>query len=61
MITSPCQIVAIAKVNGASAIYTDDGTLIAFVSMQDIPCIRVAEMAIPDEARQMNLLEENPK
>lgn len=49
------QIVAIAKVHGATAIYTDDGKLIAFAQMCDIPCIRVADLPIPDSAREPEL------
>jgi hypothetical protein len=49
------QIVAIAKVNGAKAIYTDDEKLIAFATLHDIPCVRVADLPIPDSARQAQL------
>jgi predicted nucleic acid-binding protein len=46
------QIVAIAKVHCATAIYTDDEKLIAFAKMYDIPCIKLADLSIPDSARQ---------
>jgi hypothetical protein len=49
------QIVAIAKVNAATAIYTDDNKLIAFANLHDIPCIRIADLPIPDSARQLGL------
>jgi hypothetical protein len=49
------QIVAIAKVNGATAIYTDDEKLIAFAAIHDIPCVRIADLEIPESARQMGL------
>ena len=49
------QIVAIAKVNGATAIYTDDEKLIAFAKLQDMPCIQIADLPIPDSARQPEL------
>jgi predicted nucleic acid-binding protein len=49
------QVVAIARVIRATAIYTDDDKLIAFASLNDIPCIRVADLPIPDSARQAQL------
>ncbi|MHB8528566.1 MAG: hypothetical protein ACYC8V_03530 [Caulobacteraceae bacterium] len=49
------QIVAIARVNRASAIYTDDDKLIAFAALNDIPCVRVADLPVPDSARQTEL------
>ena len=49
------QIVAIAKVHVATAIYTDDAKLIAFAHMCDIHCIRLADLPIPESARQMGL------
>lgn len=49
------QIVAISKVNGATAIYTDDNKLIAFATLHDISCVRLADLPIPDSARQMQL------
>jgi hypothetical protein len=48
------QIVA-TKVHTATAIYTDDEKLIAFAKMYDIPCIKLADLSIPDSARQPDL------
>jgi hypothetical protein len=55
------QIIAIAKVNGATEIYTDDDKLIAFAKLCDIPCIRIADLPIPESARQMGLPLPPPK
>jgi predicted nucleic acid-binding protein len=49
------QIVAIAKVAGATAIYSDDGELIAFAEANGIKCIRVVDLPIPESARQHQL------
>jgi len=49
------QVVAIARVNRATAIYTDDDKLITFAVLNDISCIRVADLPIPDSARQGQL------
>jgi hypothetical protein len=49
------QIVAIAKVYSATAIYTDDGQLIAFAEANGIRCIRVSDLPIPESARQPQL------
>jgi hypothetical protein len=49
------QIVAIAKVNAATDIYSDDDKLVAFATKHDIHCIRIADLPIPDSARQMGL------
>ncbi|MGH7058813.1 MAG: hypothetical protein ACREFH_00380 [Stellaceae bacterium] len=49
------QIVAIAKVSGTDAIYTDDGELIAFAETNGIKCIRVADLPVPEAARQHRL------
>ena len=49
------QIVAIAKVHRATTIYTDDDKLIAFAALNDITCTRVADLPIPDSARQGQL------
>ncbi len=49
------QIVAIAKVHGATAIYSDDEQLIAFATSNSIPCIRVADLPIPKSVRQPQL------
>lgn len=49
------QIVAIAKVQGATAVYSDDKELIAFAEANGIRCIRVADLPIPEAARQPQL------
>lgn len=49
------QIVAIARVHRATEIYTDDDKLIAFASLNDIPCIRVGDLPIPESAKQPQL------
>lgn len=50
------QIIAIAKVIGADVIYTDDGELIAFAEANGIKCIRLADLPVPEAARQHRLL-----
>jgi hypothetical protein len=55
------QIVAIAKVSAATAIYTDDEKLITFATLHDIPCTRIADLPIPDSARQLGLTLPPPK
>lgn len=49
------QIVAIAKVNGVEAIYSDDSNVISFAARHDIPVIRLCECPIPIDALQGNL------
>jgi hypothetical protein len=49
------QIVAIAKVFAATAIYSDDGNLIGFAEQQGIACVRVRDLPIPDSLRQPQL------
>jgi hypothetical protein len=49
------QIVAIAKVHEATAIYSDDEDLITFAEQQGIPCVRVRDLPIPESARQPQL------
>jgi predicted nucleic acid-binding protein len=49
------QIVAIAKVHGATAIYSDDGHLITFAEAAGIRCVRVADLPVPESARQPQL------
>lgn len=46
------QIVAIAKVNGVSAIYSDDNNLRSFAASQGVRVISVSELSIPDETAQ---------
>ena len=54
------QIVAIAKVQQATAIYSDDNQLIMFAEANAIACIRVADLPIPESARQQRLPLEPP-
>jgi hypothetical protein len=46
------QIIAIAKVQQATAIYSDDEQLIAFAEANAITCVRVADLPIPESTRQ---------
>lgn len=50
------QIVAIAKVNSASAIYSDDINLTSFAKRAGLHVINVAELNVPDDSLQMDLL-----
>lgn len=50
------QIVAIAKVNSASAIYSDDINLTSFARRQGLRVISVVDLNVPDEASQMDWL-----
>jgi predicted nucleic acid-binding protein len=49
------QIVAIAKVARATAIYSDDDDVRAIASVENIPVIGLNELPLPDEARQGDL------
>ena len=49
------QTIAIGKVNGATTIYSDDNNLISFAEANGIPCTRVADLPIPEAARQQRL------
>jgi hypothetical protein len=49
------QIVAIAKVIGATTIYSDDGDLGAVATRNGIPVIRVCDLPLPPENPQQNL------
>ncbi|MCI0466017.1 MAG: hypothetical protein L0Y57_03285 [Beijerinckiaceae bacterium] len=49
------QIVAIAKVQGVTAIYSDDKERIAFAQAHGITCVRVADLPVPESARQPQL------
>lgn len=49
------QIVAIAKVNGASEIYTDDRGLGACATLAGIAARSIASLPLPDQARQGRL------
>lgn len=45
------QIIAIAKVESATAIYSDDNSLIAFAEASGIKVIRLADLPIPQQAQ----------
>jgi hypothetical protein len=55
------QITAVAKVNGASTIYSDDGNLARFARAQGLRVISVAQLPIPDEAAQTDWVKEGPQ
>ena len=46
------QIIAIAKVEGATAIYSDDGNVRKFGTSAGLSVIRIAEMPLPPEGAQ---------
>jgi hypothetical protein len=50
------QIVAIAKVARATAIYSDDGDVRTIATGENIPVIGLDELPLPDDARQGDLL-----
>jgi predicted nucleic acid-binding protein len=54
------QIVAIAKVNNVTAIYSDDGDLIAFAAIAGIKGVRTADLPVPESARQGRLALDQP-
>ena len=49
------QIVAIAKVSGATTIYSDDGDIKAIAKLSGINVIGLADLPLPDEDRQGSL------
>jgi len=49
------QIVAIAKVEGASAIYSDDGDIARFAKGSGLAVIRVCDLPLPPEDAQQSL------
>ena len=49
------QIVAIAKVVGASAIYSDDKDIRILAADAGIPVVGIADLELPSEKAQMNL------
>lgn len=53
------QIVAIAKVHKATAIYSDDEGLAKFAQKANIDVIRLVDLPFPDSARQLSLLKTN--
>ncbi len=50
------QIVAIAKVNSGSPIYTNDENLIKFANARDVETIALWDLPLPPEDAQMGLL-----
>ena len=54
------QIVAIAKVAGVSAVYTDDENLGKMAETQGIRAITIAELLLPPEDAQMTFAWEVP-
>ncbi|CCV04481.1 conserved hypothetical protein [Mesorhizobium metallidurans STM 2683] len=51
------QIVAIAKVNGATTIYSDDGDIATLGKRAKINVIGLAELPLPPQKAQLDLLE----
>jgi len=49
------QIVAIAKVNGAAVIYSDDGEIFKLGREHELTVIRTADLPLPPEDAQMKL------
>ena len=49
------QIVAIAKVTRATTIYSDDDDIRTIATVENIPVVGLAELPLPDEARQGDL------
>ncbi len=50
------QIVAIARANGAAAIYTNDANLTRFASKQHIDTVALWDLTLPPEDRQLDFL-----
>ena len=53
------QIIAIAKVEGASTIYSDDGDIVRFSKNSGITVVRVSDLPLPPENSQQSLLFDN--
>ena len=51
------QIVAIAKVAGATTIYSDDADIRSIASAEDIPVIGLADLPLSDETMQGDLFQ----
>lgn len=51
------QIVAIAKVHGATTIYSDDGDISALAKRAKINVISLADLPLPPQKAQLDLLE----
>lgn len=54
------QIVAIAKVHGATTIYSDDGDIGTLGKRAKINVVGLAELSLPPQKAQMDWLEETP-
>ena len=50
------QIVAIAKVNGATTIYASDSDLATFATNNGLEAIKLEELELPEKDRQMDFL-----
>jgi hypothetical protein len=50
------QIIAIARVEGASTIYSDDGDIVRFAKSFGIPVVRVCDLPLPPEDAQQTLV-----
>ncbi|MEI7669324.1 MAG: PIN domain-containing protein [Pseudomonadota bacterium] len=55
------QIIGIAKVNRATAIYTDDDNLINCANSNNIKTIRLKDISLPDEFNQLSFFDEKNK
>ena len=51
------QIIAIAKVNGATTIYSDDYDLATFATGVGVTTIRISQLPIPKQAAQLNMFD----
>jgi hypothetical protein len=54
------QIIAIARIEGASAIYSDDGDMVRFAKNSGIAVIRVCDLPLPPEDPQQSLPLDQP-
>lgn len=52
------QIVAIAKVNGATTIYSDDGDIEAIAKRAKINVVNLVQLPLPPEKRQFDMLDQ---
>ena len=50
------QIVAIAKINKVSTIYSDDGNLKTFANAQGISVMTIGQLPLPPEEDQINFV-----
>lgn len=49
------QIAAIAKAEGATTIYSEDGDLARMANRMHLSCVKIDDLPLPDSARQGNL------